>query len=78
MLIVYFFTGSIVVNPETGERFFNDRIKNLKVDNGEVCIVIEEEALLEGPTGFPPMQECFVIKMNKVDVTNVKIEWAHI
>ena len=75
MLIVYFYTGPNVANPETGKRFFNFTIKDLKVENENVQIVIESEALLEGPTGFPPMRQCFVIKMNKADVTNVNIEW---
>ena len=75
MLIIWFITTGIIISPVTGERLFNYTIKNLKVDNREVYVSIEEEALHKGPTGTPPTRQCFVIKMNKVNVTKANIEW---
>lgn len=74
MLVVYFYTGNKIINELTGDRFFSHKIKDLKVENEEINITILSETLVKGPTGFPPTQQCFVIKMDKVTATSVNVK----
>lgn len=73
MLIVYFFNGDGIVYRD-GEKIFVYSLKNIKVNEKNVRVVIEKETLVSGPTGLPLTQMCLVIKMNKTDVREVNIE----
>ena len=74
MLIVYFFTGDIIIDTFTGDRIFNYKIKTLDINERNIHIVIEKEKLVSGPTGSPPTQECLIIKMSKVNIMEANIE----
>lgn len=74
MLVIYFFTGDILINKLTGDRIFTYRINDLSILDDCLNIVFAKKALVSGPTGSPPTQECLVVKMNKANVVEAIIE----
>lgn len=74
MLIIYFFTGDIIINQVTGDRIFSYKIKSINIANEKLNIVFTKKTLVSGPTGSPPTQECLVVKMDKTHVTATNIE----
>lgn len=74
MLVLYFFTGVIIINTQTGERVFSYRIKKISLENEVLNITFARKALVKGPTGSPPTQECLVVAMDKVDYSAINVK----
>jgi len=74
MLVLYFFTGDIIIHKITGERIFSYRIKKISFVDEVLNLTFEKKALVKGPTGSPPTQECLVVAMDKLDYSAINVK----
>ena len=74
MLILYFFSGDIIVNTSTGERIFSYSIANLTYAENKIEIFFAKKQLVEGPTGSPLSQECLVVKLKKTNIKTIDVK----
>ncbi len=74
MLVLYFFSGSIIENLVSGEKIFEYQIKDMSLNDNDLNIVVTKKPLVEGPTGSPLTQECLIFKMDKLNIDSVKVK----